>query len=110
NLNISLASGFTPTMLEKFYIIDRLGTDVTPALFANGATVQDQMGNTYLINYLDHDPADMSNLLMNDISLTFEGIVPIPEPSTWLAAALAGFAIVSTAVSRWNVLVRRGRD
>lgn len=53
-------------------------------------------------SYGAYDPADGDNLF-NDISLTF--VTPVPEPSTWGAAALALGAIIAEATRAR----RRGR-
>ncbi len=61
---------------------------------AEFGTVTDSAGNEYRINYFDHDLADTSNLLFDDVSLT--AIEVVPEPSTWallgVGAAGLGFA------------------
>ncbi len=98
-LTLTTGVGFTPTPLEKFYLIDLTGLGTTSGTFdglPNLSTVTDSAGNEYIINYFDHDPADTSNLLSdNDVSLT--AVEVVPEPSTWallgVGALGLGFAL-----------------
>lgn len=102
NLVINLINGFTPSVGDKFYIVDLTGSTIpTAPLFGNaiGNLVMDSSGNSYLINYFDTYPGSSAG---NDISLTFEGMTPVPEPSTWAAAVLASFAIAATRFRRFG--------
>ena len=102
-LTLTIGAGFTPTLLEKFYLIDLTGTGTVSGTFdglANPFLVTDSAGNEYAINYNDHDPADTSNLLPNDVSLT--AISVVPEPGTW---ALLGLGIIGLC----GLAVRRAR-
>ena len=104
NLNVSLLSGFTPALNDKFYVVDLLNQlNVPIGTFGNaaGATlVTDQQGNFYQVNYADSDPNDPSHTLANDISLQFLGMSPVPEPSTWIAAGLAAAALAYTGIRK----------
>lgn len=103
-LKVSLFNNFNPTLLEKFYFIDSFGLLSPTGAFSNGTGTgnllfTDNAGNTYQINYADHDPADLSNALNNDVSLTVVGLA-VPEPSTWALLVLAGMAAGVAARAR----------
>ena len=94
-LTLTTGAGFTPALGEKFYLLDLTGTGTVSGTFdglAELGTVTDSAGNQYVINYLDHDPADTSNLLPNDVSLT--AIQVVPEPSTWALLGVGAFGVV----------------
>jgi autotransporter-associated beta strand protein len=68
---------------NKFFIALNDGTDPVTGPFAQGATVTaSNNGDIFAINYLDNGDG---GTIGNDISLT---LVAVPEPSTWMAAAL----------------------
>ena len=98
NLTVNLINGFLPTIGEKFFLFDLTGQAAATGTFANATgagqtrSLTDSAGNTYLINYADRDPADASNALFNDVSLTFQGVVP--EPSTWALSARSAAALL----------------
>ncbi len=97
-LSVSQINGFNLAPGQKFFILDRTGTDVSPVgLFANapGGIYTDTAGNKFLVNYADHDPADTSNALLNDVSLTVT-----PEPSTWAMLLLGGAGLLALPVVR----------
>ena len=74
--NTNLASG------QVFNIALNDGTEAVSGTFGNlteGATVTDNLGDTYTISYLAN--AD-GGTLGNDISLTVSGVAPVPEPAT----------------------------
>lgn len=97
-LSLSLASGYSPAAGTKFYLLDETGTAAAVlGTFANAplnGSLFTQNGVTFQINYFDHDPADTSNALFNDLSVTV-----VPEPSTWALLA-AGAALLNGAVLR----------
>ena len=87
------------TLGAKYYIVEDSSTSVnTYGLFSNGATVTDSSGDIFSINYADNGDG---GLIANDISLTVTLVVP--EPSTWVASALA------LAVIGYRLLVIRCR-
>ena len=100
-LSLSLATGYTPAAGTKFFLIDETGTSVAIlGSFANAPTTGSQFtqnGYVFSINYLDRDPTDTSNALLNDVSVTVVGVVP--EPSTWAMFGL-GVAGLSVAALR----------
>ncbi len=58
---------------------------------AQGATVRDNLGDSFTISYLDNGDG---GTLGNDVSLTVTGVVP--EPSTW---ALLGLGVVGALMA-----------
>ena len=79
---------------DKFFIVLNDGLDSISGTF-NGLSNLSTFtagGDTFLINYADIGGTGL-DVTPNDISLT---VVGIPEPSTWLAGALALGAIGST--------------
>jgi hypothetical protein len=77
-------NNFTPMLGDTFYILDNTSSDPTKptiGLFSDGATVTDNFGNVYAINYFASDPNNTTGILGRDISLTFVGV---PEPSSWI--------------------------
>ena len=99
NLVLALAAGYTPAVGETFYLIDGTGTGPLVGMFANapeGMLVSN--GGLYLVNYLAHDPSDGSNLLLNDLSVTYLGAVP--EPGSWAAIVFGGSALLFLGVRR----------
>ena len=100
-LTLTTGAGFTPSLFEKFYLIDLTGTGTVSGTFdglPNLATVTDSAGNVYRINYFDHDPADASNLLFDDVSLTATSVVP--EPGTWTLLGLGITGLCGLALRR----------
>ena len=94
NLAVTLVNGFTPSVGQTFYVLDDTGTSLITGTFANapGGLYTDPAGNRYAVNYAAHDPADASNLLPNDVSLT----VVTPEPAgAALAAVLAAAGLLA---------------
>ncbi|HEX8678398.1 MAG TPA: hypothetical protein VF683_00435, partial [Chthoniobacterales bacterium] len=93
-LIISLINGYTPNLGDKFYIAELTGLlPTTTGVFGNaagGTVIIDTSGNNYLINYFD----TFGSTPGNDISLEFFGMTPVPEPSTWAAAALAALTLL----------------
>jgi fibronectin-binding autotransporter adhesin len=84
NIVIAAVGALNPG--DKFFVLVNDGVDPVVGAFAQGATVSFG-GDTFLINYLDDSNGGLAG---NDISLTLQ---PIPEPSTWIGAALALAAI-----------------
>jgi autotransporter-associated beta strand protein len=92
--NIVIASIGALNAGDKFFVVVNDGTDPVVGAFAQGATVTFG-GNNFLINYADDFGG---GLVGNDISLTLQ---PIPEPGTWIGAALALAAIAVTQRKRF---------
>ena len=67
---------------DKFFVLLNDGSDLISGTFAQGATIT-VGGDIFAINYLDNGDG---GIIGNDISLT---LVVVPEPSTWVGAALA---------------------
>jgi autotransporter-associated beta strand protein len=84
--NIVVMAGGGLNVGDKFFVVVNDGVDPVVGAFAQGATVTSG-SDTFLINYLDDSGGGTAG---NDISLT---LTAIPEPSTWLGAALALVAI-----------------
>ena len=81
-LNVTLGMGFSPTG-QAFVIVSNDGIDSVVGLFSPTSTIP----AGYVIDYFFND--SNGNLFGgNDIAL-----VPIPEPGTWIGAALALAAI-----------------
>lgn len=94
--NLAVTVGGALTLGDKFFITLNDGTDLVSGTFAQGVTVTANNGYTFLIDYLDNGDA---GTLGNDISLT---LTAIPEPSTWIGAALALAAIGFTQRKRFG--------
>jgi hypothetical protein len=100
NLVVS-ASNLTQANVNQVYFIAlNDGTDPITGTFAQGTTVTSG-SDVFLINYLANGD---NGTIGNDISLTLEAV---PEPSTWLAAALALGAVGYMQKRRLRELVRR---
>ncbi|MDQ6621856.1 MAG: autotransporter-associated beta strand repeat-containing protein, partial [Verrucomicrobiota bacterium] len=105
NLNVSLVNGFTPTFMEKFYILDLTGLGTVTGVFGNavgGTAYTDTSGNNWLITYND----TFDSTPGNDVSLTFFGMTPIPEPSTWIAGALVCAALAYRSLRKCRAHLR----
>ena len=94
--NLVVSVGGVLSVNDKFFITLNNGTDLVTGTFAQGVTVTADNGYTFLINYLDNGD---SGTVGNDISLT---LTAIPEPSTWIGAALALGAIGFTQRKRFT--------
>jgi autotransporter-associated beta strand protein len=93
-------SGLTQTNVgEKFFIVLNDGTDLITTTFAQGTTVTSG-ADVFLINYADNGDGGS---IGNDISLT---LTAVPEPSTWIGAALALGAIGITQRKRFAKRLR----
>lgn len=81
--NIVVNPGAGLNVGDKFFVLLNDASDAISGTFAQGGTIT--VGTeTFLINYLDNGDG---GTLGNDISLTLVTI--IPEPATWVGAALA---------------------
>ena len=97
-LSLGLASGYTPALGDKFFLLD--GT--TPGLLVQGTfanapltgSVFSSGGVLFLINYQDSDFNDPSHTLLDDVSVTV-----VPEPST-RAALLVGLSLSASLFLR----------
>jgi hypothetical protein len=101
NLVLNSVSGLTAG--EHLFIVENDGSDAVTETFsglANGAMFT-QDGVTFTINY---DGSGQGG--GNDIELTVDS-VPVPEPSTWVAGALACAALVFTQRRRFAQLARK---
>jgi fibronectin-binding autotransporter adhesin len=77
---------------NKYYIVEDSSNSVnTYGLFSNGATVSDNNGDIFAINYADNGDG---GLIANDISLT--ALTVVPEPGTYAAGLLPLAALL------WN--------
>ena len=93
-------SGLTQSNIgEKFFILLNDGTDLVSGTFAQGATITSG-ADVFTINYADNGD---SGTLGNDISLT---LIAVPEPSTWIGAALA---LVAIGITQRRRLAKRLR-
>ena len=105
NLNVSLVNGFTPAFMEKFYILDLTGAGTVAWVFGNalgGIDYTDSSGNNWLITYND----SFDSTSGNDVSLTFFGMTPIPEPSTWITGALICAALAYRSLRKCRLQLR----
>ena len=82
NLVVSAANLTMANVGQTYFIALNDGTDLVTGTFAQGTTVTSG-SDVFLINYLANGDG---GTVANDISLT---LTAVPEPSTWLAAALA---------------------
>ncbi|MEY2480189.1 MAG: mucin9 [Verrucomicrobiota bacterium] len=97
---LSVTVGGTLQLNDKFFILDNSSlTPNTAGVFTNGATVSSG-GYTFAINYLDTGDATAGN----DISLT---VIALPEPGTWVGAALALGAVGYSQRKRILRLLKR---
>ena len=103
--NLLVTAGSNLSLNQKFYILLNDGTDAISGTFAQDTTVTASNGDVFLINYADNGDG---GFVGNDISLTATSIVP--EPSTWVAAALALAAGSYHQRRRLFALLRRVSD
>ena len=99
-LNVALVNGFSLSVGQTFYVLDRTGTDVSlTGAFANAPSniYTDALGNRFLVNYAAANPAD-ANGLLNDVSLTVLPVVP--EPGTWTLLGLGAAGLGLLALRR----------
>ena len=99
-LSVTLVNGFAFSLGQTFYVLDRTGSDVTPAgMFANAPAgiYTDALGDTFRVNYLASNSADGDGLF-NDVSLTVLSVVP--EPGTWTLIG-AGCLVAVARRRRW---------
>ena len=92
---LAVTVGGTLTLGQKFFILENSSALPNGAgLFTNGATISSG-GYTFLIDYADSGDG---GLTLNDISLE---VTSLPEPSTWIGAALALLAVGLTSRKRF---------
>ena len=93
NLQVSLVNGFVPTLNQSFTLLDNTGVGLNSGVFANaaGGLYTDAAGDTFLVNYVA--VAD-SDLVPNDVTLTYLGTNVVPEPGTWACLLLGAGALV----------------
>jgi autotransporter-associated beta strand protein len=86
--SLSLTLGNTALSIgDKFFIILYSGSESGAfSNTTNGGLTYTQGGDIFAVDYLDGDP----NTESLAVSLT---LVAVPEPSTWIAGALAAFAL-----------------
>jgi autotransporter-associated beta strand protein len=92
--NLVVNVGGALALGNKFFITLNDGSDLVTGTFAQGGTVTANNGYVFLIDYLDNGD---SGTVGNDISLT---LTAVPEPSTWIGAALALGAIGFTQLRK----------
>ena len=99
-LSSSLAIG------DKYFIVEN-STNSADAYgtFASGATVTDNSGDVFAINYADNGDG---GLTANDISLTVLSVVP--EPSTWAVGGLAAVLLLIQIGRARSFSKRTGRS
>ena len=102
--SLSLTLGATPLVAgDKFFIALNDGTDAVSGIFSNttnGGMTYTQGFDVFSVNYADNGDGGSVG---NDISLT---LLAVPEPGTWLAAALGMTAVVISQRRRVAVLLR----
>lgn len=101
--SLSLNITGTLAMGQQFFIVSNTGANAVSGVFAQGATITSG-GYTFLIDYLA-DFGTQSAVGGNDIMLE---VTAVPEPSTWVGAALALAAIGFTQRRRLRGLIARG--
>jgi len=94
--NLVLTIGGTLTVGEQFIIINNDLTDAVTGMFAQGSSISSG-GHLFSIDYAGGTDG-------NDVVLTVE---PVPEPSTWVAGALAFAAIPYMQRRRFTRLLKR---
>jgi fibronectin-binding autotransporter adhesin len=100
--NLVVTTGTTLAVNDKFFILLNDSIDSINTTFAQGTTVTDNLGDTFLINYADNGDG---GALANDISLTC--LTAVPEPSTWTVGLLALGAIICSQRKRVRALLVR---
>jgi hypothetical protein len=95
--NLVLTIGGTLTVGEQFIIINNDLTDAVTGMFAQGNSITSG-GDTFSINYAGGDG--------NDVVLTATSVA-VPEPSTWVAGALALAFVGYTLRRRFARLARK---
>ena len=100
NLSVSLVNGFTPSLGQKFFILDNVSNNAlgTTGIFANAPATLLVGSYLFAVDYADRDPAN-GDLFFNDVSLGY-GVVPVPEPSTWVAASAACLLVMVQRLRR----------
>ena len=102
NLLINSVSGLT--VGDTLFIVENDGSDLVTGTFAglaNGATFTAD-GVTFQIDYFASGQGGG-----NDIELAVESVRPVPEPSTWVAGALACAFVAYTQRRRFAQMLRR---
>jgi hypothetical protein len=94
--NLVLTIGGTLTVGEQFTIINNDLSDFVAGIFAQGSSISSG-GHTFSIDYAGGDG--------NDVVLTATAVVP--EPSTWVAGALAVAFVAYTQRRRFTQLLRK---
>ena len=98
-LSLTLASGYTPAVGDKFFLLDETGLSVVAGSFANAPLTGSLFtvnGVSFLIDYLDTDPNDPNHRLLNDVSVTVVAAVPEPSTCAWMlgGASLLGLTLL----------------
>ena len=98
-LSLALASGYTPTVGDKFFLLDETGANLVAGGFANAPLTGSLFtvnGVSFLIDYLDIDPNDPNHTLPNDVSVTVVAAVPEPSTCAWMlgGASLLGLTLL----------------
>jgi fibronectin-binding autotransporter adhesin len=102
NLVLNSVSGLT--VGDTLFIVENDGIDPVTGTFAglaNGATFTAD-GVTFQIDYFASGQGGG-----NDIELAVESVRPVPEPSTWVAGALACAFVAYTQRRRFAQMLRR---
>jgi len=110
NLVLNSVSGLS--VGEQLFIVDNDGGQAVFGTFtglAEGAMFSSG-GDTFTISYIanDGDGGALGPAVPgNDIELTVDSVRPVPEPSTWVAGALAFVALAYTQRRRFARLLNR---
>ncbi len=98
NLMVSLVNGFTPGQNQVFAIVIDGGSSPVIGNFANApGGVYASPAGIFSVNYAAN--AD-GGALPNDITLTYLGAAPVPEPATW------GMLFIGAALLAWRPIRR----
>jgi fibronectin-binding autotransporter adhesin len=92
------------TIGQQFYIVDNTGPNFISGVFAQGSFITSG-GYTFVINPFAN--FDNHNVAGNDIMLQVTAVTAVPEPSTWIGAAMALSAIGFTQRRELRRLVAR---
>jgi autotransporter-associated beta strand protein len=95
--NLVITVGGTLVVNQTFTIINNTGIDAIGGTFVQGGSVTGSNGDVFSINYMGGDG--------NDVVLTATSVVP--EPSTWVAGALALAFVAYTRRRRFAQLPKR---